>query len=111
MSGFNLSKWIAAISGKRSGRTRVRKMRRAALRFELLERRLTPTFSVTMAAAAVTFTGNEENEVLTLGLATGGLLSHNLSLGGNLVSTTDMDSTPGPSHENSSMIIARHLPK
>ncbi len=67
-------------------------MRRAALRFELLERRLTPTFSVTMAFAAVTFSGNEDSEVLTLGLATGGLLSHNLAIGGNLVSTVDMDS-------------------
>jgi Ca2+-binding RTX toxin-like protein len=68
-------------------------LRRRLLGFEPLEDRRLLAFSVSLSGNAITFNGNASDEVLTLGVAANGLLQHDIAIGGNLVSTTDMNST------------------
>ncbi|MFO0844206.1 MAG: calcium-binding protein [Gemmataceae bacterium] len=64
-------------------------------RLEALEVRLAPAMTVSVIANQVAFTGDDASDSLVV-TELGGRLQHNLPLGGNLVSSLDMDSAaPG----------------
>ncbi|CAN5548201.1 hypothetical protein BH11PLA2_BH11PLA2_48260 [soil metagenome] len=65
----------------------------AKLNFEPLEDRTTPTIIVQINGTAVTFTGDSGADNLQLYTNGAGQLTHNLPIGGNLVSSQDLDST------------------
>src|SRR5438105_2706891 len=94
-----LARWFGVTPQSRSlRRAQAARQRRATpskrqLQVEALEDRTVPTISVALTGGTqVAFTGNAAADSLTL-TTSGGLLQHNLALGGNLVSSTDMDST------------------
>ncbi len=73
-------------------RDKTRKALKKQLRFEPLEARLPLAFDVSLTGNAVQFNGSPSNDTLTLSITPTNLLQHNIPIGGNLVSSVDMDS-------------------
>src|SRR4051812_48250866 len=95
MPRFDIFAWIRRILGM-APITRLPIHRRLRFFVESLEDRVTPAFGVTLVEGSIIFSGDDSGNRLTLSVAGGGLLQHNLPITGNLVSTTDLDSTvPG----------------
>ena len=59
---------------------------------EVLESRQMLSMTVSLSGSSVTFAGDGANDSLTLTVGGTGLLTHNLPLGGDLVSAVDLDS-------------------
>ncbi|MFN7806726.1 MAG: hypothetical protein ACK5TO_22180, partial [Planctomycetaceae bacterium] len=59
---------------------------------QVLESRQLLSMTVSLSGSSVNFAGNSANDSLTLTVGATGLLTHNLALGGNLVSEVDLDS-------------------
>ncbi|MFN7767443.1 MAG: calcium-binding protein, partial [Planctomycetaceae bacterium] len=71
---------------------RTRKGYRPSGAAQVLESRQLLSMTVSLSGSSVTFAGDAANDSLTLTVGATGLLTHNLALGGNLVSEVDLDS-------------------
>ncbi|MFO0943973.1 MAG: hypothetical protein U0930_24820 [Pirellulales bacterium] len=88
--------WIRRRQRTISRKVESKRRLRRSLRLEAMELRLPLAFDVLLNGGSIQFWGSVGNDTLTLSVAPGGELAHDIPAAGNLVSSIDMDSTqPG----------------